>query len=149
MSDFLVFKLNDTVSKFCFIFVIEANRVLVVEGCQLALEHTRLLALVPWALAWRREVSRCRPLKHWRHRPWFLLGKTDNKQRNTCVMWKVSCTHSGEKQRWIMRVMGHVLFCSHMWTEVNNGVREWARRVSGQQHPGRGISGRKAWRQMG
>ena len=39
MSDFLVFKPNNEVSKFCFIFAVEAGRVVVVKGRQLASEH--------------------------------------------------------------------------------------------------------------
>ena len=58
VSDFLVFKLINKVSKFCFFFPVEASRVVVIEGCQLALEHGRgLLVPVPQALARREEVS--------------------------------------------------------------------------------------------
>ena len=39
MSDFLVFKPNNEVSEFCFIFAVNAGRVVVVKGRQLALEH--------------------------------------------------------------------------------------------------------------
>lgn len=39
VSDFLVFKSNRTVSKFSFIFAVEAGRFVVGESHQLALEH--------------------------------------------------------------------------------------------------------------
>lgn len=46
--------------------------------------------------------------------PLILLGKIANKQSNKCIIYKVSLKYSGEKQRWVVTVMGSVIFCSDM-----------------------------------
>lgn len=55
VSDFLVFKPNNKVSKFCFIFAVEASRVVVVKGHQLASELGPGFSLwSPWDFTWDR-----------------------------------------------------------------------------------------------